>query len=187
MNFKRLVAVVGSSGTGKTTIVNSVFDIDSIIISHASREKRENEVDGEDYHFVSKEKMLEMRNNDEFYEFTEFNGNLYGFAKSEFENKLSKRQCACILTYDGLETLLEYKKFKDIILPVFLFSNKEKVEKNLKKRDGEDYKKRLLLYEKETENNLKMYKSLTNAKYIDVSELTESETIEQFKKIVKEG
>lgn len=67
--------ITGPSGVGKNTIINELankIDI-NFIVSHTTREIRENEIDGVDYHFVSLEKFQNMISNNEFIEFEEFN------------------------------------------------------------------------------------------------------------------
>ena len=63
--------ITGPSGVGKNTIINELsnkIDI-NFVVSHTTREIRENEVDGVDYHFVSLEKFQNMISNNEFIEF----------------------------------------------------------------------------------------------------------------------
>lgn len=53
-------------------------------VSYTTRPPREGEVDGVDYFFISKEKAQEMIENDEWYEYVEFHGWLYGTSKEQF-------------------------------------------------------------------------------------------------------
>ena len=79
--------ITGPSGVGKNTIINELankIDI-NFVVSHTTREIRENEIDGVDYHFVSLEKFQNMISNNEFIEFEEFNNNYYGTSIEELE------------------------------------------------------------------------------------------------------
>lgn len=56
-------------------------------ITYTTRPKRESEVDGDVYHFISNEKFNEMIENDEFYEYDVFlNDWYYGSTKEDWEN-----------------------------------------------------------------------------------------------------
>ncbi len=77
-----LIVLSGPSGVGKGTIRKQVFKDESLnlaySISMTTRQPRNQEVDGVDYFFVSKEKFEDMIKNDEFLEYTYFVGNYYG-------------------------------------------------------------------------------------------------------------
>lgn len=56
-------------------------------ITYTTRPKREGEVDGDVYHFISNEKFNEMIENNEFYEYDVFlNDWYYGSTKEDWEN-----------------------------------------------------------------------------------------------------
>lgn len=77
-----IIVLSGPSGVGKGTIRKQVFKDESLnlaySISMTTRQPRNQEVDGVDYFFVSKEKFEDMIKNDEFLEYTYFVGNYYG-------------------------------------------------------------------------------------------------------------
>ena len=55
-----MLVLSSPSGAGKTTLSKKIQQSDSsfeISVSHTTRKPRPNEVDGVDYHFVSKEKF----------------------------------------------------------------------------------------------------------------------------------
>jgi guanylate kinase len=85
----KLVIVAGPSGTGKTTIVRhllGVFPRLAFSISACSRPARKNEMDGEDYYFLSKEQFREKIDKGEFLEWEEvYPGSYYGTLKTEVE------------------------------------------------------------------------------------------------------
>lgn len=53
-------------------------------VSYTTRPPRSGEIDGKDYYFLTKEAFTEMIKNDEFYEYVEFNGWIYGTTKKQF-------------------------------------------------------------------------------------------------------
>ena len=85
----RIVVLSGPSGTGKSTIVNRLVAQHEVklikAISATTRPAREQERDGEDYYFLSKEEFLCRRAADEFVECFEVHGsgNWYGTLRSE--------------------------------------------------------------------------------------------------------
>jgi guanylate kinase len=80
-----LFIVSAPSGAGKTSLVSALLarnqDID-LSISYTSRAPRPGEVDGRDYHFVSRETFLAMMQRGDFLESAEVYGNLYGTSQS---------------------------------------------------------------------------------------------------------
>ncbi len=84
---KNLLFVLSApSGTGKTTVLTKILkEVEGIIpsISHTTRFPRNGEVNGKDYHFISREEFKKKIDADEFAEWNEYYNNYYG---SSFEN-----------------------------------------------------------------------------------------------------
>ncbi|MCY3820948.1 MAG: guanylate kinase [Gammaproteobacteria bacterium] len=79
----RLIVISAPSGAGKTTLVNALLERDdrlAVSVSHTTRRKREEEVDGEDYFFVDPGTFASMRDGDAFLEHAIVFGNAYGTA-----------------------------------------------------------------------------------------------------------
>mgnify|MGYP002631477305 CR=1 FL=1 len=78
----RLVVLVGPAGAGKTTLAHRLIDaavgLRVFSVSHTTRQKREAEVDGVDYNFVSRVEFEHMIDAAAFVEWAEVHGNLYG-------------------------------------------------------------------------------------------------------------
>ena len=93
MNQKKIKgkAIIFSapSGAGKTTIVKRLLETKiplAFSISACSRLKRENEKNGEDYHFLSVLEFKKKIENNEFIEWEEvYENNFYGTLKEEIE------------------------------------------------------------------------------------------------------
>ena len=85
-----LFIVSAPSGAGKTSLVKALLssnqDID-LSISYTSRPARPGEVDGKDYHFISREEFLEMAKRGDFVESAEVYGNLYGTSQPWLEKE----------------------------------------------------------------------------------------------------
>ena len=86
-----LFIIAAPSGCGKTSLVKALLESLSnlsVSVSHTTRKPRKAEIDGENYHFVSKERFGEMISNNDFVEHAEVFGNLYGTARSNIKEKL---------------------------------------------------------------------------------------------------
>ncbi|HHV31703.1 guanylate kinase [Caproiciproducens sp. LBM24188] len=76
-----LIVFSGPSGAGKDTILKRLLETNAdyrLSVSATTRAPREGEVDGKDYHFITKEKFQNMLKNDELLESAEYCGNCYG-------------------------------------------------------------------------------------------------------------
>lgn len=76
------------SGSGKSTLVNRLMAADQRLtfsVSYTTRLPRGHEVDGENYHFVSRAEFEAMMARGEFLEWAEVFGNYYGTHQDELE------------------------------------------------------------------------------------------------------
>jgi guanylate kinase len=81
MRTGRLFVVSAPSGTGKTTVVDRLLQqVSDLVVSrsYTSRAARPGEHDGLDYNFVSRSEFEAMAARDEFLEWADVFGNLYG-------------------------------------------------------------------------------------------------------------
>ena len=86
-----LFIIAAPSGCGKTSLVKALLESSSklsVSVSHTTRKPRKGEINGENYHFVSKERFGEMISNNDFVEHAEVFGNMYGTARSNIKKKL---------------------------------------------------------------------------------------------------
>ena len=86
-----LFIIAAPSGCGKTSLVKALLESSynlSVSVSHTTRKSRKAEIDGENYHFVSKDRFGEMISNSDFVEHAEVFGNMYGTARSNIDEKL---------------------------------------------------------------------------------------------------
>jgi guanylate kinase len=91
-----LYVIAAPSGAGKTTIVKEILRTNPELVfsvSATTRYRRENETDGKDYFFFSKEDFRKMIENNELVEFeTLFNGDYYGTLSSFVNENLEKNR-----------------------------------------------------------------------------------------------
>ncbi|PLK27442.1 guanylate kinase [Novosphingobium sp. TH158] len=110
------------SGAGKTTIARRLLAEDSEImlsVSATTRPMRPGEVDGKDYHFVSREEFHRMVEEDEFYEWAEVFGQCYGTPKAHIRAGLKAGQDYLFdIDWQGTQQL--YQKDQQDVVRVFL-------------------------------------------------------------------
>ncbi|QLF93786.1 guanylate kinase [Pseudomonas sp. ABC1] len=88
-----LYIISAPSGAGKTSLVKALLDAQPqvrVSVSHTTRPARPGEVDGVNYHFVSREDFIERLGRDEFLEHAEVFGNLYGTSQRWLEETLKE-------------------------------------------------------------------------------------------------
>lgn len=87
--MSKLILVAAPSGAGKTTIVNhllKVFDSLAFSVSATTRRKRDHEVDGVNYYFISTELFKEKEKDGAFVEWEEvYDNQYYGTLRTEIE------------------------------------------------------------------------------------------------------
>ncbi|MFM6931450.1 MAG: guanylate kinase [Novosphingobium sp.] len=110
------------SGAGKTTIARRLLEQDSEIrlsVSVTTRPMRPGEVDGKDYHFVSKAEFDRMVEEDEFYEWAHVFDHCYGTPKSQIRAGLKAGEDFLFdIDWQGTQQL--YQKDQQDVVRVFL-------------------------------------------------------------------
>lgn len=104
MNSK-LVILSGPSGSGKSTLEKDLAsDLSlSVLVSHTTRAPRQGEIDGVNYHFVSKEEFDKL----DMLEVNFYNGNWYGLSRQELNSKMSQGHCIVVMEQNGVDHLRE--------------------------------------------------------------------------------
>lgn len=133
-----LIVVSAPSGCGKGTILGEILKDDKFYysVSATTRNPREGEVNGVNYHFITKADFEERIKNNAMLEYAEYCGNYYGTPKKEIEEMREK----------GKNVLLEIEvqgamKVRDICPDaVFIFilpPSVAELERRLRKRGTE--------------------------------------------------
>jgi len=76
-----LIVISGPSGVGKDTVIKRLLEVDPKLrysVSYTTRRPRPGEVDGVNYHFVSREEFERLIREGAFLEHATYGGNLYG-------------------------------------------------------------------------------------------------------------
>lgn len=119
----KLLILSAPSGSGKTTIVKHLLNtIPSLefSITACSREKRDCEIDGKDYYFISVDEFKRRIANNDFVEWEEvYPNSFYGTLKSEIERIWAKNHIV-VLDVDVKGGVNLKKIFGDKALSVFV-------------------------------------------------------------------
>jgi len=90
--YRMLIVISAPSGGGKTTVTRALLAEDPSLgysISTTTRPPRPGETEGRDYYFVAREEFQRRIAEDEFLEWAEVHGNLYGTRREPVERLLS--------------------------------------------------------------------------------------------------
>lgn len=91
----------------------------SRVVTCTTRNKREGEVDGVDYIFLTKEEFLKRKDQGEFAEFSEVYGNYYGVLFSAIRDKIdSEKASLLVINWEGF--LKIKKKFEEHVVGIFI-------------------------------------------------------------------
>ncbi|MFO1405986.1 MAG: guanylate kinase [Steroidobacteraceae bacterium] len=91
----RLFVVAAPSGAGKTSLVRALMERERGLrfsVSYTTRPQRPNEVDGRDYHFVTRGQFDRMVDEGRFLEHATVFGNSYGTGRDQVEESLAAGQ-----------------------------------------------------------------------------------------------
>jgi guanylate kinase len=133
-----LMLVLSSpSGAGKTTIARRLREEDKSIemsISHTTRQRRNGEKDGKDYHFVDRETFTRMRDQGEFLEWAVVFDNYYGTTRKPVEDALAAgRDVLFDVDWQGAASLRDQAK-NDVVTVFVLPPTAADLEQRLNER-----------------------------------------------------
>ena len=142
-----IFAVSAPSGTGKTTLCSMLLKEFKDIkpsVSFTTRAKREGEIEGVSYHFISDTEFDKMIEADKFIEWANVFGKKYGTAYKSVYNPDSLYDILLEIDVQGVEKLNKiYKNKKDTalksnsLITIFIAPpSYEKLKERLKKRGG---------------------------------------------------
>ena len=119
----KLIVISAPSGAGKTSIVHYLLKNMpelSFSISACSREKRAEEIDGQDYYFLGIDGFKNKIKEDAFLEWEEvYSNQFYGTLNSELEKIWSKGNCA-IFDVDVIGGINIKKKYPKECMSIFI-------------------------------------------------------------------
>lgn len=86
MKTKLLICIIGGSGSGKSILGDDIIINDgfSAVVSTTTRDRRDGEHDGREYHFIDVISFNQLETDDKLIESINFDDNYYGLTKDEF-------------------------------------------------------------------------------------------------------
>ncbi len=136
-----LIIISGTTCAGKGTVIKKLLSLHNDIvlsISYTSRPKRESEIDGVDYYFVTKKEFEEKIAKGDFLEYAKVHyGDYYGTPKKEVIKKLeSGKDVILEIDVEGAKQIKE--KFPETILIFIMAPSMEEVKRRIKMRGDEN-------------------------------------------------
>ena len=136
------VVLAAPSGAGKTSIARAlVEDSEDVVfsVSATTRPARDHEVDGVDYHFLSETDFRAMIEADEFVEWAEVHGHLYGTSRRALQAALDDGRFL-ILDIDVQGAMRMRERVPDVVLVFVLPPSADALVERLTERgsEGED-------------------------------------------------
>ena len=135
-----IFVVSAPSGAGKTSLLRAFLNTDlgkekfTVATSHTTRQAREGEINGVDYHFINQCKFKEMVENKQFIEYAQVFTNYYGTSKVEID-KLLKLGKNIILEIDWQGAKQARNIYKEKCKSLFILPpSLEELEQRLKQR-----------------------------------------------------
>jgi guanylate kinase len=89
----KVFVITGPSGVGKGTLISRLLERVpglELSVSATTRQPREGEVDGRDYHFLTTQEFERRVERGDFLEFATYSGNRYGTLRSEVRKRLDE-------------------------------------------------------------------------------------------------
>lgn len=114
-----LMLVISSpSGAGKSTIARTLMDRDqqiSLSVSVTTRQRRQSEIEGVHYHFVSQREFERLRDSNSLLEWAQVHGNYYGTPREAVETAMGEgRDMLFDIDWQGAQQLQE-KMSADVV------------------------------------------------------------------------
>jgi len=176
-----LFVLSGPSGVGKNTVLDELFkDFDEVSysVSATTRERREGEVEGENYFFISEEKFKEIEAADGFIESAVVHGHYYGTPKKFVDKKLDDGE-DIILEIDTQGAKQVRERYPEAVYIFLLPPSLEELENRLDKRGSENNKSKNI----RLKNARKELKEVHNYDYEVINDSL-SDAVKDIKKII---
>lgn len=136
-----ILVLVGKTASGKDTICNELLERGfKKLVTYTTRPMRSGEVDGVTYHYISKDKFLELLENGFFLEYAYYdvaNGERWYYASALEDYKDADDKTVAILNPYGVKRL--QKLNIQNITYVYIYANLSTIRNRLEKRGDNKY------------------------------------------------
>jgi len=189
MHRRSILVLCGPSGAGKSTLIKRLMKERAsrfgFSVSHTTRKPREGEIDGVDYHFVSKEYMQDVISQGKFVETAEVHGNYYGTSYEAIRtviNSIPPKMCILDIDVQGVDNVKKSEIAKDCYFMFLGPPSLQHLEDRLRSRGTET----------EEAIQRRLHNAAIEMKYKDIPNFWDSiiendnidETYEKFRSIV---
>lgn len=139
MNKGKFIVISGPSGVGKDTICEELIKRGNGIysVSMTTRKKRNNEIDGVNYFFVSKDEFENKIKDNFFLEYAMYNGNYYG-TPNEFIKETTNNGDNVIAVLEMNGAINAKRIFSNAITIFIMPPSFDELERRLRGRKSED-------------------------------------------------
>lgn len=146
-----LITITGPSLSGKSTLGDMLREKGFAVkaTTTTTRKPREGEINGDHYHFISKDEFKKKIEKNEMIEFVEFDGNFYGLSKEEVAKKLAAGSViAVVLEPVGANAVKKYAQEENFeCLQVFVCNPEDVLRKRFDARFKNDNLADPIVYE----------------------------------------
>jgi guanylate kinase len=182
-NKVRMIIIAAPSGAGKSSFVERIStEVPRLrdTVTYTTRPMRAGESEGHPYHFVTKERFLELREQDFFVEWAVVHENLYGTPMHQLEEAWARNEVV-IMDVDVQGASTFKRKFPDAMSIFILPPSIEELRRRVTKRDGRvpaDIEIRMTNAEREVQRAHEFDIRLVNDQF--------DKSYQEFKKIIEE-
>ena len=177
---RKPLMILGPSAVGKDTMINRLKkkypNVVNKLPSYTTRPKREGEIEGVDYYFVTKEEFQIMRDKGCLFGIQEYNKNYYASNRDKLKEVMANKNRIIILNFN-IETANSVKEVMDFNYVAILPPSEGELQKRLIKRGTkeEEIKKRM-------QNSIREMQLINEANYIKFRMINDDEET-AFKKL----
>ncbi len=171
-----MIVCVGASASGKTQLAKTLYKNYGYTkcVTTTTRDKRVGEIDGIDYHFVSKKTFNELLENNAFFEAATYHDHSYGIQKKDVH-----KNGIVIVEPNGANTLIKALK-KDVFV-VYVESSEALRKERMQQRSDDP----LIILERINQD--RDIFNIKNLDRIDLKITNESKTLEELASFVNQS
>ena len=171
MKSKVIVALIGKAGAGKDTIAKALCSAHpefNNIVSCTTRPKRENEVEGVDYFYLTSDQFAEKVINGDMLEATYFNGWHYGTMLSSLKDGVN----IGVFNPEGLDCLYQGNEYELFAYQIHA-DDKTRILRQLNRENNPNVKEICRRFIADEEDFMEYYENADNLPALLINEVDE--------------